>query len=110
LNDTNPSYVAGPSNDLPPNAFAGAALSHDGTRIAVVGGVSSNCSSDTIAHVYGITGNPGTGAWWDTNINSLVRRRGSALVPIIEGGGEYMMLLGGIADTYSCGKSTTRLG
>ena len=99
MNGTNPSYVSGNSTNLPPHAFAGAALSHDGS-IVVVGGLSSDCATDAIGHVYQ------DGGWSDVKIDNLVRRRGAALAADDSGS---LLLVGGIADTYTCGEPYKRL-
>lgn len=101
MNGTNPSYTSGANANLPPHAFAGATLSHDGKSIVIVGGLSSDCAADSIGHVYSTD----SASWSDVNIDKLVRRRGAALATFHDGGDGKMLLMGGIADTYTCGKS-----
>ncbi|TYJ57775.1 hypothetical protein B9479_001385 [Cryptococcus floricola] len=105
LNSTSPSFSTGSSEGLPPHAFAAAALSSDESSLVLVGGMTSDCSSDGLAHTLDLSGDDG---WTSTTPSKLSRRRGaqSAWVDNNSTNGE-IMVVGGIADSYSCANSTS---
>lgn len=109
LNGTNPSWIAGPSINLPAHAFASAAITPDGNDIVVVGGMTSDCATDSLTHTLSLKGN---GTWVDANPSGLVRRRGGGMGVLNDYSAHGdLMLVGGVADQYSCGASTpARIG
>lgn len=71
----------------------------------VIGGMTSSCSSDAIAHTLALDGT--TTSWTHSNPNSLVRRRGAAAAWTDNGSANgQVLLVGGVADTYSCSTGT----
>ena len=107
LNNTNPSFIPGLNVGLPPHAFAAMSLSKDESALIVVGGMTSECSSDAIAHSFDLSGNEN---WAQVTPSNLIRRRGAGMswVDNNSTNGE-MMLIGGIADSFSCGELSTIL-
>lgn len=64
--------------------------------------MTSSCASDGVTHSLALSGN---GTWTSVTPGSLVRRRGAGMALIDNGSTEgEMLLVGGIADSYSCGK------
>lgn len=101
LNETGPSFSAGPNTGLPPHAFAAATLSEGGKSLMVLGGMTSSCSSDALAHSLDLTS--GAGEWTHANPTSFVRRRGAEAAWIDDGSADGVVtVVGGVADTYSC--------
>ncbi|KAI9639047.1 uncharacterized protein MKK02DRAFT_21711 [Dioszegia hungarica] len=102
LNGTNPSWTVGPSVNLPPHAFASVALTPDGKDLVVVGGMTSDCGTDALTHTLDLKGN---GSWVHASPEGLVRRRGAGMGVMKDSG--KLMLVGGVADQYSCASYTT---
>ena len=101
LEDSNPEFTSGPTDSLPPHAFAAAALSEDGESLVVVGGITSSCSSDSKVHTLDLSGS--STSWSSASPASFVRRRGAAAVSVDDGaGGAEIMVVGGVADKYAC--------
>jgi hypothetical protein len=103
LNSSNPSFALGPNTALPPHAFAAMAVNTDSTSLVVIGGMTSSCANDALVHTLDI----GSGEWVHSTPNSLVRRRGADAAFV---GNDEMLVVGGIADSYSCGKSSLTYG
>ena len=80
-------------------------LTQDESSLVVIGGMTTSCSSDGLAHTLDLSGSAG---WTDSTPTSVVRRRGAGLAWVDNGStaGE-MMLVGGVADSFSCGKCLT---
>ncbi|OCF34310.1 hypothetical protein I316_03824 [Kwoniella heveanensis BCC8398] len=106
LNTTNPSFSTGSSSGLPPHAFASLVATSDGSSLVVAGGMTPDCSSDGTAHTLNLDGSASEG-WVATTPTSFLRRRGTGAA-IIEDGSDKgkLMVVGGIADSYSCSSST----
>jgi len=102
LNLTSPSFQVGINTGLPPHAFAAAAITPDSSSIVVVGGMTSACSSDALAHTLNLSGD---GTWASVTPSQVARRRGAAIswVDNARSGGE-MLLVGGLSDSYVCGE------
>ncbi|WVQ75009.1 hypothetical protein IAR50_004617 [Cryptococcus sp. DSM 104548] len=104
LNSTSPSFSTGSSEGLPPHAFAAAALSSDESSLVLVGGMTSDCSSDGLAHTLDLSGDDG---WTSTTPSKLSRRRGAQSAWVDNSTNGEIMVVGGIADSYSCANSTS---
>ena len=102
LNATNPSFSPGLNEGLPPHAFAAMSLSKDESALIVVGGMTTECSSDALVHSFDLSGN---GDWAQVTPSNVIRRRGAGMTWVDNNStnGE-MMLVGGIADSYTCGE------
>lgn len=102
LNMTNPSFALGPSDTLPPHAFASATLSKDGASLVVLGGMTTNCLTDATTHTLDIA----SGSWRHESPSKFVRRRNAGAALVIDGSANgEVMVVGGLADPYSCGES-----
>ncbi len=77
-------------------------LTNDGSSIVAIGGMTSSCSSDGLVHTLDLAGN---GTWEKVSPSGVIRRRGAQMAWVDNGSTDgEMMLVGGIADTFSCGK------
>jgi hypothetical protein len=77
-------------------------MNADSTTLVVVGGMTTSCGSDATVHELDLA----SGKWEHASPSSFVRRRGAGAV-FEDGtaGSEGVLVIGGIADTYSCGTS-----
>ncbi|WVF68410.1 hypothetical protein IAT40_003175 [Kwoniella sp. CBS 6097] len=106
LNSSNPSFSTGSSSGLPPHAFASLVATSDGSSLIVAGGMTPDCTSDGTAHTLNLDGSAGDG-WVATTPTSFLRRRGTGAAIIEDGSSKgKLMVVGGIADSYSCSSST----
>ncbi|WVQ79321.1 hypothetical protein IAT38_001418 [Cryptococcus sp. DSM 104549] len=105
LNSTSTDFTSGSSSGLPAHAFASMIVTPDDSSLVVVGGMTSDCSSDATAHTLDLSS--GT-AWTSATPNRFSRRRGTGMVWVDNNStnGE-VMVVGGIADSYSCASSTS---
>ena len=101
LNSTNPSFTAGPNDALPPHAFAAAALSRDGGSLMVIGGMTSQCASDSLTHTLDLSGSDST--WHHATPAQTIRKRGAAAAWVDDGSDDgKVMVIGGVADKFVC--------
>ncbi|WVQ95961.1 hypothetical protein IAU59_003060 [Kwoniella sp. CBS 9459] len=106
LNSTNPSFSTGSSSGLPPHAFASLVATSDGSSLVIAGGMTSDCTSDGTTHTLNLDGTASEG-WVATTPTSFLRRRGTGAAIIEDGSSNgKLMVVGGIADSYSCSSST----
>ncbi|OXG41526.1 hypothetical protein C359_02932 [Cryptococcus neoformans Bt120] len=105
LDSSNPSFTTGSSDGLPAHAFASVALSNDENSLVVMGGMTSDCSSDGLAHTLDLSNDD---EWASTSPSKFMRRRGAGMAWVDNNStyGEFMVI-GGIADSYSCSSSTS---
>ena len=79
------------------------ALNKDESSLVVVGGMTSACVWDALAHSFDLLGN---GGWEQATPSSLIRRRGASMISVDNGSPEgELMLIGGVADAFSCCES-----
>lgn len=105
LNTTSPTFSLGGNSGLPPHAFASMAMTPDQSSLIVVGGMTSSCANDGLAHTMDLDG----GDWTSISPASVIRRRGAEMAWVDTGsasGQGAMMVVGGMADAYACGKSS----
>jgi hypothetical protein len=94
-------FSAGPNSNLPPHAFAAATLSEGGKSLMVLGGITSSCATDSVAHILNIDSS--ATSWTNASPSSFVRRRGAEAAWIDDGSANgAITVVGGVADTYSC--------
>lgn len=72
----------------------------------VLGGITSSCSSDAVTHSLDLSGS--ATEWTHANPTSFVRRRGAEAAWIDNGSADGVItVVGGVADTYVCCRSST---
>lgn len=76
------------------------ALSNDENSLIVMGGMTSDCSSDGLAHTLDLSND----AEWTSNSPSRFLRRRGAGMAWVDNNSTYgeAMVIGGVADSYSC--------
>lgn len=94
-------FSLGSNSGLPPHAFASMAMTPDESSLVVVGGMTSSCANDGLAHTMDLD----DGGWTSISPASVVRRRGAEIAWVSTGSGQgAMMVVGGMADNYACGE------
>jgi len=77
-------------------------MTADENNLIVFGGMTSSCHNDGLLHTMDLD----EGDWSSITPASVERRRGAGMAWVDTGSGQGgMMVVGGIADEYSCGKS-----
>lgn len=80
------------------------ALSSDGSKLVVAGGMTSSCSSDAVIHSLDISGS----TWTSASPSGFTRRHGAAATVVSSSSSEgEMMLVGGLADKYVCSSGSS---
>jgi hypothetical protein len=94
----------GANGGLPPHAFASMAMTSDENNLIVFGGMTSSCHNDGLLHTMDLD----EGDWTSMTPASVERRRGAGMAWVDTGSGQGgMMVVGGLADAYSCGMFTS---
>lgn len=76
------------------------AITPDESSLIVIGGMTSSCANDGLAHTMDLE----DGDWTSISPASVVRRRGAEMAWVDTGSGKgAMMVVGGMADGYACG-------
>ncbi|KAJ9108270.1 hypothetical protein QFC19_002518 [Naganishia cerealis] len=101
LTTDNPSFSTGISTDLPPTAFHTVTYAEKTHQLVSVGGLTSHCSGDTIAHTFDLDG---ANSWRSIGVQNLARRRGMGSGYSVKD--EQVLVVGGLADEYVCSSST----
>ena len=82
------------------------AMTADENNLIVFGGMTSSCSNDGLLHTMDLD----EGDWTSISPVSVERRRGAGMQWVDTGSGQGgMMVVGGLADPYACGRSRCRL-
>jgi hypothetical protein len=77
-------------------------MTSDENNLIVFGGMTSSCHNDGLLHTMDLD----EGDWTSMTPASVERRRGAGMAWVDTGSGQGgMMVVGGLADAYSCGKS-----
>jgi hypothetical protein len=77
------------------------AMTADENNLVVFGGMTSSCHNDGLLHAMDLD----EGDWTSITPASVERRRGAGMAWVDTGSGQGgMMVVGGIADEYSCGE------
>ena len=100
LNQTNPSFSVGSSDGLPPHASAAIGVSPDDSSIVVLGGMTSDCSSDSIGHTLDLS----SGGWTGVTPSGMKRRRGAGMGWTSD---SKLMVVGGLMDSYVCSSNSS---
>jgi len=78
------------------------AMTSDENNLIVFGGMTSSCHNDGLLHTMDLD----EGDWTSITPASVERRRGAGMAWVDTGSGQGgMMVVGGLADAYSCGES-----
>lgn len=98
LNSSSPAWSLGPDAGLPAHAFA--SMAQAGSNLVVVGGLTSSCANDKVAHSLNLGSS--SPSWSSGTPGSLRRRHGA----VAAGMSNKVYVVGGLSDSKTCGSST----